>query len=299
MAYRFEPGEKPQDAVRRIALEQIEKAIADVRAPEPDQAAFGARKRFKKIRAVLKLVRGDIGARAYRRRNAIFRDFGRLLSDLRDSRAVAESLDGLIAHYGDNLDPDAFLEARAEFAQRHAAMIDWARDSRILFEDIAEALAESRGPIEKLSLKHKDFEALRGGLKRIYRLAIHRYSEAYKSGDATAFHEWRKPLKVLWLNARLFKPAWDEGLEDFGRCAKQISDLTGEDHNLAVLRQAVAAEPGAFGGHASAEALAGLTRIRSRELHETARPLAESLFAGPPKAFASIMARYWDRLQQL
>ncbi|WP_022697649.1 CHAD domain-containing protein [Euryhalocaulis caribicus] len=296
MGYRFEPGETPEEGVKRIAGEQIGKTVADLRGPNPDAAAFAARKRLKKIRALFRLVREDMGKKAYRRNNAIFRDFGRVLSDLRDARAILESFDALLAHYGEQLEPGAFMTVRAELAQRHAAMTDWALDNRVLFEDLAEALEEARRPVGKISLKHKDFAAIRPGLKRTYRTALRRFSEAYKSGDAEAFHEWRKPLKALWLNVRLFKPVWNEALEDFGDYSKTLSNLTGEDHNLAVLRETILGEPAAFGGAASAEALAGLSRIRSRELRRKARPLGEALFAGPPSGFVDRMERYWDRL---
>lgn len=74
MPYALEPDEPVPAGVRRIAREQVDRALASLRraARAPDQADPGihdARKRFKKTRAV---------------QNRAYRDAGRLLADVRE-----------------------------------------------------------------------------------------------------------------------------------------------------------------------------------------------------------------------
>ena len=78
MAYRFSVTDRSvQAGVRRIACEQIDKAIAEIENTELplDETIFQIRKRCKKIRGLLRLVRPSFDG--YARENAIFRDAAR------------------------------------------------------------------------------------------------------------------------------------------------------------------------------------------------------------------------------
>ncbi|MEZ4569166.1 MAG: hypothetical protein R2849_02320 [Thermomicrobiales bacterium] len=59
MAYRLEPDEALDVGVRRIATEQVEKALAELDDSDLDRHAtvHQVRKRCKKIRGLLRLVR--------------------------------------------------------------------------------------------------------------------------------------------------------------------------------------------------------------------------------------------------
>jgi len=298
MGYRFQHGEKAKDGLKRIVGEQAAKAGHDLLNPDVDAAAFSARKRFKKIRAVIHLAKPGIASGTSKNHRERWAELGRRLSELRDTRAMRDALSRLIEHYGQQLGENACIDAIAELEQRHAAMVDWADENHVLFEGMAEEVGEAASQFETVKFESSGFDAIRGGLKKSYRQSLQRFTDAYRSDDAEAFHEWRKPLKRLWLQLRLFDPVWDEGLKDFALCVKALSDLTGEDHNLAVLREAVLGEPAAFGGTASVEALSGLTRIRSRDLRKAAQPIAKGVFAGPSRVFVDkIETKYWKALQ--
>src|ERR1039458_9119351 len=66
MPVHFKPAEPPARAVRRICREHITKALARLRRSRHPAAVHGARKEIKKLRAVLRLVRGEIGRGVYR-----------------------------------------------------------------------------------------------------------------------------------------------------------------------------------------------------------------------------------------
>ena len=82
MPFRVQPDESASAAVRRIAREQLGKIRDGVGVPpqERDEAVHDARKRFKKLRALLKLVRDEVPRKTYRRENTWFRDTARPLS---------------------------------------------------------------------------------------------------------------------------------------------------------------------------------------------------------------------------
>ena len=82
MSYRFRIRETVPAGIRRIALEQIDQALVQLAGSgnDPDRDVRKARTCFKRLRAVLRLVRNEIGTEIYRQENAFYRDAGRRLS---------------------------------------------------------------------------------------------------------------------------------------------------------------------------------------------------------------------------
>jgi hypothetical protein len=102
MVFHLKADESVSKGIRRIARKEIEKAqqeLADPRETSTEEVVHGARKRFKRVRAVVRLVREGLGERRYRRENACFRDAARPLSEVRDAHALVQTLDRLAEHY--------------------------------------------------------------------------------------------------------------------------------------------------------------------------------------------------------
>lgn len=118
MAFYFRDGESVEEAVQRIALEQLDKAVAELKSDElpRHEQVHQVRKRCKKIRGLLRLVRPSLGE-TYKRENAHYRDAARRLSDLRDSHTLQSNFEKLLRHFEGQLDGDAFSPVR-EMLQR-------------------------------------------------------------------------------------------------------------------------------------------------------------------------------------
>src|SRR5436190_833309 len=96
MAYAIEHDETTGAAIARIVREQIARAreqLTDRKAPV-EKRVHDARKRFKEIRAVLRLAREPFGAQ-FDVENAWYRDAGHTLAGARDADAVLEALEKL------------------------------------------------------------------------------------------------------------------------------------------------------------------------------------------------------------
>src|SRR5512134_3421447 len=111
---QLKADESVADGVKRVILGEIDNSEAMLRqeGEERDAGIHDARKAFKKIRAVLRLVRPILGS-TYRHENAWFRDSARGLSDLRDAQAVLESFDKLQKAFPDRMNGQGFGEIRA------------------------------------------------------------------------------------------------------------------------------------------------------------------------------------------
>ena len=60
MGFRLKTGQAVSSEVRRIVLRQLDRAVDELTAigdPESDEAIHDARRRVKKIRAIIRLVR--------------------------------------------------------------------------------------------------------------------------------------------------------------------------------------------------------------------------------------------------
>jgi len=93
MSYRMKRREKVAEGVRRIGLEQADKAVQQLTARNGnrDEAIHDARVCFKKIRALLRLMRAPLDGR-FDEENVFYRDLGRRLSSVRNNVAMIESL---------------------------------------------------------------------------------------------------------------------------------------------------------------------------------------------------------------
>ena len=86
MPYQIRISESAQEAVRRIAHEQLGRAITNLALAPTNraEAIHEARKSLKRLRALVRLVRGELGEQVYRRHNECMRDAARELAGLRD-----------------------------------------------------------------------------------------------------------------------------------------------------------------------------------------------------------------------
>ncbi|EXF45194.1 CHAD domain protein [Pseudomonas sp. BAY1663] len=101
MAYRIRPRRNAAKEVRKAALDRISEAMRALALPAAERAegVHQARKRFKELRALLRLVREPLGA-TFARENRCVRDLGRALAESREAAAMLESWDALAeAHH--------------------------------------------------------------------------------------------------------------------------------------------------------------------------------------------------------
>jgi CHAD domain-containing protein len=159
-----------------------------------------------------------------------------------------------------------------------------------------EFLASMRKALRRVDVWRIDangFAALEGGLRRTYGRGRKALRDAYETATVESFHEWRKRAKYHWYHARLLRPIWRDMMAVHIDAADDLSDLLGDDHDLAVFRTTLLGEQDSFGGKTEIQALIGLIDRRRAELQARARPLGERLFADKPKRLAARFRSYW------
>lgn len=285
MPYRLARGEPPGPGLRRIAGEQLAAATAALEScrPDPQEAVHEARKRLKKVRAILRLGRGRLEPSFYEAQNARLRDIGRTLAPFRDAYVRHTGLLGLVDRYRDLLAHDAFRDVEVMLRRDSQELLSEFARSEERRAAVAALREEASGP-EEWPLEGTTFDALRPGLERIYRQGARRMRMAFEDGSPDRFHDWRKSVKYLWYHMRILQGAWLDMLKPTTGALHDLSDVLGETHDLFELVCAVRAlEPG-FANGPSGELLAELVAERSAVLLARARPLGERLYAEESQA---------------
>jgi CHAD domain-containing protein len=290
MSYRLDLTEPLPDELRRVITEQLERAAGRLRDPDYDRAVavHGARKAVKKARALLRLARPALPGDAVRELNAELRDAAGLLSGTRDADVMCATYDALAERYAGRLSKARFARARRALVLPAAG--EGAADPAAETADRLEALVAH---VDALPWDRADREALVGGIVRAHargRAALH---AARDEPTVDGLHDWRKRVKDLWYHERLLEELWPEVLPAQAKEAKRLSELLGDDHDLAVLAQRLTDGQGLL---ASAgvdfDELLELTARRRAELVETATQIGRRLFAEPPKAYDRRLKAY-------
>lgn len=294
MAFHFEFGDSTvQDGLRRIAIEQIDKAIGEI-----DDTTLGThktvhqiRKRCKKLRGLVRLVRPVFGD--YSAQNAVFRDAAGAISFVRDTEALIETYDALVEAYDDQIDRRAFASIRRQLTMRQKDLASSGDTDRKLtaFRDTME---RARKGAARWTLDSDEFDALEGGVAKTYKRARKAMTAARERPSPEIFHEWRKRAKYHWYHARLLKPIWHGPMKAYCDAADDLNDVLGDHHDLAVFRQTVGDEPHAFGSPADVDVLFALIGQRQADLSSEAFNVGGRLLAEPAKHLTHRWKIYWN-----
>lgn len=293
MSFRIDPRQDAGAEIRRVLGEQIARAEDALGLPDGDRqlAVHRARRRFKKLRGVLRLVRPAAPDFA-KAENARWRDAGRVLAPARDAGAAVGALDRLLEDFGDLVSPHAFAAVRQGLAAaRDAASAgEAALDAAIAAA--RDACAEGRAALGALSLPDDPAAAIAEGAARAYAKAVRTLAAARRGGGPEKLHELRKHLKQHWLHVRLLHEIWPEAMRSRRAEAKALADELGALQDLDVLRRAVEAPPDAAPDR-HRDLLLALIDRRQAALAATATQAAARLLAERPKDFRRRLEALW------
>jgi CHAD domain-containing protein len=291
VAFEFRSNETVGEGVKRVVAEQINGALSDLSEVQPrqaDTAVHSVRKRFKKVRALIRLVRRGLGEAVYAHENHWFRDTGAALSEVRDAAVLVQTLDTLKPQ----ADADAFELARKRLVARRRAVKRRVLKKGNGFVHACTRIASAGARLASWPLDGADWNVIEAGIRTVYRKGRQAYRVTLTTEHAEMFHEWRKRTKDLWHQTELLEPLWPQALTTLGDEFHALADTLGMEHDLAVLKGVLEAEAIANGEPPSA-VLPALEARRAALVVE-AHARGARLFAEKPGAFAKRLRHYWD-----
>ncbi|MEA2140215.1 MAG: hypothetical protein QOC91_314, partial [Solirubrobacteraceae bacterium] len=302
-------------------IEQTDLAIgllAEAEGALPPEAIHEVRKALKRLRALLRLVRDELGERAYARESALVRRAGKRLAQARDAEVLLSTLDDLIERHPKTLGGRRGVQRlRAQLQSERDGAAELALADSATRAGVLDDLRALRVRVAGWRLADPGgIEAVEAALRRLYATGRRRMrrAERAKRAPGRKLHEWRKRVKDLRYAAEMLQRSDDAGRRRkgtgpgrgkragklssaeagfIGRVARQADDLgelLGEEHDLAVLAERVRAEARATRasgapGRGTRKALLKLIARRRKRLRKRALRDGRRLFGRAPKGF--------------
>jgi CHAD domain-containing protein len=284
MPFRFKKSESPAKAVRRACRERVGAALNCLRKAEHPAAVHGARKEIKKLRALFRLVRGEISVGTYRKGVKALRAAADCLAAARDARVMLKAFEQLV---GPSARKFAGIESALKKHARREARQFRRNDSVALAERL---LRKSHRRVAELKIKASGWAAIEPGLKQSYARGRAAWQLARKKTAPEHFHAWRKRVKDLWYYFCLLQPASRAASRTMTDELEILSEQLGEDHDLFLLQQFITEHCSAH-----AEELAALARLiqsRQKKLRAAALKLGARLYDEIPAKFCRRLLDY-------
>lgn len=301
MGYHLERDEAIDAGFKRIALEQIDKAIDDLQASDTatEDRIHQLRKRCKKLRGLLRLVRPGLGD-VYERENALFRDLAGRFSHLRDHHVLIETFDALMERHDDEVRVADFQPLRHRLKLEAKRLATEQVKFHDAVDETVEALRQARDRVVTWPIED-DLDGVLAGLKKTYKRGRKALEEARDDATPEAMHELRKRAKYTWYHYRLLQQVWPKIMKAYRKEADRLGDTLGDGHDLAVFEDHLTRfSDGALSAEA-AEALQGLARARRSALDARSLAHARLFYSEKPGKLTKRLAGYyrtWRKLQE-
>ena len=286
MPFYFKKEESSGEAVQRICRERIAKARARLRNGGQPAAIHGVRKDIKKLRALFRLVRGEIGRGAYRKGTKPLREAAKRLGAPQDAQLMRKTFKTLVGRQIKRFpEIQAALEKHARRKARRFRKDD--------FTALTQRLLRKTGRIAgNLKIKADGWRAIEPGLKASYRRGWAAGEQAGRQTVPENFHCWRKQVKDLGYYFRLLTPAWPAEMRGLTHALKLLGARLGDDHDLAVLQEFLA---GHFAGPTDeTKSLNRLIAMRQGRLRAAALKLGTKIYAETPAVICRRLEKHWN-----
>ena len=289
MAYVLQRSDTLPEALRRVALEQIDIALDAVEDSERPASLriHRIRRCCKRLRGLLRLVepglktslnRDDKLLRKAMRRLVAYRD-ARILWDTHQYVMVFPSPAGT-----DGLDSlsDQLYEA-VDSLECSKACLEGLEKAAFDLEVIWERAAAWR-------LKGAASKIIAAGYGLTYQRALDGQREAYTKQDARSFHRWRAQVEYHHHHTRLLERAWPLAMMARAQAAEELAGCLGRANDLAVYTDFLITA-------GIAPELVNILMARALEqrthLWAQAEQLGQRLFHQPAKVIRKDMAVLW------
>ncbi|HEY8304188.1 MAG TPA: CHAD domain-containing protein [Solirubrobacteraceae bacterium] len=258
----------------------------DLEAAKNAKLVHEARKAIKRMRALARLLRGEMGDEQFHRVNSLLRESGRRLAASRDAEVRLATLSRLTTRHPKALALEGIGRLRAQL-EAERAQADVPAHGSTSRRQALDDVADMRRELSRWNLLDTDFRALAPGLRRIYREGRLRYERVERQrARPKDLHDWRKRVKALYYALEMLGGANAKGTRRQTSRAEHLGEMLGEEHDLWMLALYVQEHPRALGeDDRAAETLAELIEKRRERLRERALAAGARVYADPPDEF--------------
>ena len=292
MSYRLDSAIPMSEALRRVAFGELEIAQGALASP-PDRhsGVHNARKCLKRLRSLLLLARQGMPDPVFANLTDRVAGIAKGLAAARDAQALIDAVGKLERETepGPGQGPIHSLRSWLE-KRRHAAEQNLERSAA---SDAMRGLLEIRPAFAGLAVYPDNFRPLAKGLRLCYRATRNSFQQAFVTESDEDLHEWRKGVQHHWRHMQLLAPCWPSELTARVEAARSLSQLLGDDHDIALLCQLVLTPTMTFGSPEETAAFLKRCRKRHKALRKEAASQGARLFVERSRPFAERIEAYW------
>ncbi|WP_089661077.1 CHAD domain-containing protein [Christiangramia echinicola] len=294
MTYQFDKSLPLKKNIRAIAAEEIEGCFISLDTLNIHEAIHDIRKRFKKLRALARLVRDEMGEENYKKINIYFRDLGREISDLRDLTAHLETIALLNERYGKHIYVNFFSTLHKQIEKERDTMEKELRESNFFSEHLVDKLKQAQKELLKWPVHNNDIQIILPSIKRVYKRGKKALEKSYKNPTKENFHEWRKRVKYLWYQTLLLQDTWPQFFETLELELHELADFLGNDHDLMVFQLKVNSGDIDIKDPQQLELMNAIINQYSKTLRDNAKTKGELIYAESPADFTKRIGSYTE-----
>ena len=290
--FSLDPAAPMSEAVRRVALAEIDTAYAALASPpERHKGVHDSRKCLKRLRSLLVLIKPGLPEPVFLSLTERLRTIARGLAPARDAAALLDAVDKFAKAEGEG-EATPIPALRSWLQERRQAAKHSLDGSTAA--DAMRGLFALRPAMANLAVYPDDFSSIAKGLRDSYRGGRKAFARAFATGNDEDFHEWRKTLQHHWRHMQLVSAAWPEFFDARVVTARNLSQILGEVHDLAVLQKFLESATDARLTKRQRDIVFEVAASRQSDLRQDAYALAHRLFAEPPGAFRDHVVVYWQ-----
>ena len=221
------------------------KQFKHIKISDDLESVHKARKHIKKLRALLRLIRGKLGHQVYHRQNAALRKIARALSGARDSTIRLKTLAALRRSHPAQISKNDFLVVKKVLLRAQKGQLRALKSSKIFRKPNLKRLKHEFKRLKINSIKARNLQL---GLGKTQNRFIDASQQAKLAPNDKTIHQWRKRTKDL-----LYQSCFLENLSrDFfirqAKWLKKLGEYLGDAHDLAMLETKIAAMKPVFAG---------------------------------------------------
>jgi len=202
MTYRIKDPKNIQNEISRIATEQLNRAVNELTDDDidRDEGVHQARKRFKKIRALLRLIREQLGDN-YEVENNFYRDLGRDLSDVREAQATVETFERIREIYPEELDNNRYIKLHNRLLSRRENIAQNQLDLECTISEVVDSLIDGRNRLNEWKLSSEKFSNIKPGAARSYKRGRKQFKNPGRIDQKKDFMSGENELKIFGIIA--------------------------------------------------------------------------------------------------
>jgi len=250
---------------------------------DPERGVHEARKGCKEMRAVLRLIRPQLGEVEFRHGQDFYRTVSGKLSGNRDAKVRIQTWSRLVAE-SPRLQRKVFTSVTNFLSAQQQPDSADERDRDFYLELAAEIGRQGEAP--QTWDFPKSLPDLIPSLKTIYRDACMAGKNARRSANTDSFHRFRKRSKDLFYCLRVLRPVFDTNLKSMVAGLQEMSEIQGEANDQTVLLTYLQEHRKSLGLDDSDWKLVQSRIMKKRRgLQKHAHKMAEKYLTEPPGAF--------------